>query len=317
MNRPDAVPPAWMPRVLRAAGVYNLIWAAFSIITPAAALRLSGFPDDKAILPIWQGMGMLIGLFGVGYWLAARNPYQNWLGILIGFLGKVLGPIGLIGAIVQGDISWRAAPLMIPNDLIWWIPLGTILWRAAIWHDLQSTTLAEGSAMQTLIGSAGQSLAEMSQGQKVLVVFLRHSGCTFCREALDDLANVRSQIEASGTKLALVHMSGDDDFRPFAEKYQLGDIPRFSDPQRKLYQEFELAPGSITQLLGPKVWWRGFLAALHAGHGFGSVRQSMFQMPGTFLVEDGKIVRAFRHQTAADRPDYAELSCPLPGSSGQ
>lgn len=305
-------PPApWMSQLLRAAGLYNLAWSAFAIAVPAASLRLAGFPDDKVVQPMWQGTGLLIGLLGIGYWLAARNPYQHWLTILIGFLGKVIAPIGLMGAMVRGELPWTAAPMIVPNDLIWWIPLGIILWQAAIWHDTQSMIAAAGSAMQTLKGTTGQTLAELSRGQRVLVVFLRHSGCTFCREALSDLEKVRSQIEGAGTRLALVHMTTDEDFRPFVEKYHLVDLPRFSDPQRQLYQEFELAPGGIFQVLGLKVWWRGFLAAIHAGHGFGGIRESMFQMPGTFLIEDGKILRSYRHKSAADRPDYAEISCPV------
>ena len=33
-----------------------------------------------------------------------------------------------------------------------------------------------------------------------------------------------------------------------------------------------------------------------------------FQMPGVLLLKDGTIQRAFRHKTAADRPDYCELA---------
>ncbi len=170
------------------------------------------------------------------------------------------------------------------------------------------------SALHTLIGSTGQTLAQLSEGQRVLVVFLRHSGCTFCREALDDLAKVRSPIEASGVKIALVHMSPEDDIRPFVEKYHVADLPRFSDPQRQLYTEFDLPPARLTQLFGFKVWWRGLLTAFHAGHGFGFSQESMSQMPGTFLIENGQVLRAFRHQSPADRPDYAELACPVPPS---
>jgi hypothetical protein len=31
-------------------------------------------------------------------------------------------------------------------------------------------------------------------------------------------------------------------------------------------------------------------------------------MPGTFLIHNGKILRAYRHETSADRPDYCELA---------
>ena len=168
------------------------------------------------------------------------------------------------------------------------------------------------SALRTLVGSTGQTLAQLSENQRVLVVFLRHSGCTFCREALDDLSKVRSKIEASGTKIVLVHMSHEADILPFVEKYHVADLPRFSDLPRRLYTEFDLQPARLTQLFGFKILWRGLLSALHAGHGFGGIKESVTQMPGTFLIENGQVLRAFRHQSPADRPDYAELACPLP-----
>jgi hypothetical protein len=31
-------------------------------------------------------------------------------------------------------------------------------------------------------------------------------------------------------------------------------------------------------------------------------------MPGAFLIHNARLVRAFRHQDAADRPDYCALT---------
>jgi hypothetical protein len=40
-------------------------------------------------------------------------------------------------------------------------------------------------------------------------------------------------------------------------------------------------------------------------------------MPGLFLIDESGIVRRFRHQTAADRPDYAGIcAVPLKSRSG-
>lgn len=301
-----------MSRVLIAAGIYNMVWGAWTILAPGASLRLGGLPDDPVVQPIWQCLGMVIGVYGIGYWLSARDPFRHWIIILVGLLGKVLGPIGYVYSVYRGVLPPDGFKTLLTNDLIWWVPFTVILWRAALWHDASAAVAATGSGLRTLIGSTGRTLAELSTGQRVLVVFLRHSGCTFCREALADLAKARTTIEQSGTRIALISMSADDDMRPLVEKYGIGDLPRFSDPQRQLYQEFDLLPGDPSQLMGPKVWWRGFLAAISAGHGFGGIKESVFQMPGSFLVEDGRILRAYRHQTAADRPDYAELACPLP-----
>lgn len=313
---PASVPPPapWMSRVLIAAGIYNILWGCFAILAPVASLRLAALPSDVAAHPGWQGLGLILGLYGVGYWIAARDPYRHWVIIFVGLLGKVLNPLAFLTSVVQGILPAQGLWMLLPNDLIWWLPFTVILWQAAVWHDAQTASASSGSALRTLIGSTGQTLAQLSDGQRVLVVFLRHSGCTFCREALDDLSKVRSQIEASGAKIALVHMSPEADIAPFVEKYHVADLPRFCDSQRQLYIEFDLQPGGFTQLFGWKVWWRGMLAAFGDGHGFGSSGESMFQMPGTFLIENGQVLRAFRHQSPADRPDYAELACSIPPS---
>jgi len=310
------VPPAapWMSRVMVAAGIYNLLWGSLAILAPAVSLRFGGLPSDNVVLPIWQCLGMVIGVYGVGYWISARDPFRHWLIIFVGLLGKVLGPIGYVVAVTRGELPVEGMRTLLTNDLIWWVPFSVILWKAALWHDGQTESpQTEGiDPLRTLIGSTGKSLFQLSQASPVLVVFLRHSGCTFCREALADLGTKRAAIEASGTRIALVHLSTEADIAPFAAKYGVADLPRFADPGRQLYREFDLAPGGVTQLLGLKVWGRGIVAALKSGHGFGGIKESMFQMPGTFLIENGKILRAFRHQSAADRPDYTDLACPLP-----
>ena len=60
-------------------------------------------------------------------------------------------------------------------------------------------------------------------------------------------------------------------------------------------------------LFGPAVWWRGFHAALLQSHGVGRLAGDGFQMPGVFLVFHGEILRSYRHQSAADRPNYADF----------
>ena len=304
--------PPWMARVMRAAGIYNMLWGCFAMLAPAASLQLAGMPTAEGVHPVWQGLGLVLGLYGLGYWLSARDPYRHWVIIFVGLLSKVIGPLGLVGSVWQGTLPAQALWMAPTNDLIWWVPFTIILWQGVVWSDSQTAVAAEGSALRTLVGSSGQTLAQLSENQRVLVVFLRHSGCTFCREALDDLSKVRPQIEAVGTKIALVHMSPDEDIAPFVQKYGVADLPRFSDPLRQLYREFELQPGRITQMLGLKVMWRGMQAAFHEGHGFGLSEESMLQLPGTFLIENGQVLRAFRHESPADRPDYTELACPVP-----
>jgi len=175
----------------------------------------------------------------------------------------------------------------------------------------KTTNESFAEVLQQQRSQLGYTLAELSQGQNVFVLFLRHSGCTFCREALADLAKQRATIEGQGTKLALVHLGTEEAAtEKFFAAYVLQDINRFSDPDRHLYAAFELKRGTIGQLLGPTVWWRGMLAFFR-GNGLGMLNGDGLQMPGAFVIHDSQIVKAYRHATAADRPNYAELACKL------
>jgi peroxiredoxin len=163
-------------------------------------------------------------------------------------------------------------------------------------------------ALTETIDNGGLSLAERSDSTPVLVVFLRHGGCTFCREALSDIRDKRPTIERAGTATCLVHMMNDDEARKLFASYGLDDLPRISDPDRSLYHAFGLEQGRIGQLLNWKVWWRGIVAGIIHRHGAGRLMGDGRQMPGVFLLEKNRIVRSFRHRTAADRPDYIEVS---------
>ncbi len=159
----------------------------------------------------------------------------------------------------------------------------------------------------------GRSLLELSRGGRLLIVFLRHSGCTFCREALADLRDRRGEIEGSraggtGARIVLVHQGTEDSGRAFFARYGLDDVSRVADPDRDLYRAFDLRRGSLGQLFGPKVIARGIAAALR-GHGVGKLEGDGFQMPGTFVVEDGRVLAGRAHETAADRPDYVQMAC--------
>jgi hypothetical protein len=149
--------------------------------------------------------------------------------------------------------------------------------------------------------------------QPMLVVFLRHAGCTFCREALADLSTRRTEIEKNGTRLALVHMGTASDFAKFAGSYALADVVAISDPERRLYRGIGLRRGKLLQLLGWEVWLRG-AQAFFSGHRVGTLTGDGTQMPGTFLLHQGRVVRSYIHRTAADRPDYVDL-CQLPSAS--
>ncbi|APZ90910.1 SelL-related redox protein [Fuerstiella marisgermanici] len=321
MNAPkvthDIVPPTtnaqpWMRTALLLAAGYNIVWGAIAIVAPLAIFRITGAKPLPAYPELWQCIGMIVGVYGVGYAIAARAPFIHWPIVLVGLLGKILGPVGFLLSMSSGRLPAKLGWTILTNDLIWWIPFTLILWHAARFHQSRReeitvrTPTRKIDPLGRMVSQRGATLIELSRRKPVLVVFLRHSGCTFCREAVSDISAVRQQIEGAGTQIAFVHM-GQQEPVELMERYRLTDVHSFRDPTCSLYDTFGLKLGSFNELLGPRVWWRGTLAWM-SGHTSGGFDGNVFRMPGVFLMHNGEVVRGFRHRSAAERPDYVRLS---------
>ena len=123
-----------------------------------------------------------------------------------------------------------------------------------------------------------------------------------------EIAKKRAAITARGTQLAFVHMSTEEQARKFFADYGMEDAERVSDPQRKLYKTFRLVRGRFHQFMSWKILKRMFKAGVIDGHGLGKLAGDAFQMPGVFLIQESKILRAFVHKTVADQPNYPQLA---------
>jgi small multidrug resistance pump len=124
--------PRWAATLLRTAAAYNLVFGVFAVCFPSAWFAWADMPDPSP-LSLWQCIGMVVGVYGVGYWCAAAAPLRHWPIVLVGLLGKVFGPIGFVAAASRGELPWRAGWLLLTNDLVWWLPFALLL-RAALRH---------------------------------------------------------------------------------------------------------------------------------------------------------------------------------------
>lgn len=115
--------------VLAVAAVYNVLFGAWAVLFPASAFDLAGI-DQPNYPELWQCIGMIVGVYGIGYAIAARDPIRHWPIVLVGLLGKILGPIGFLGALVSGRVPIEAGLIIVTNDLIWWPGFGLALWLA-------------------------------------------------------------------------------------------------------------------------------------------------------------------------------------------
>jgi len=156
---------------------------------------------------------------------------------------------------------------------------------------------------------AGRSLLDLVDESPILLVFLRHFSCAFCAMALDRVSQVRSQIEAIGVRPVFVHLGSPQRARPYFDYYHLSDVERISNPEATLYQvpAFGLSrTNPYLHSLRPAVLMGLFKGALFK-YGIGLIKEDGEQMPGAFFLKERKIVRAFRHRTIADEPDYLKL----------
>jgi peroxiredoxin len=153
----------------------------------------------------------------------------------------------------------------------------------------------------------GETLRELTAGRAVLLVFLRHFGCTFCREAVAEISKKRATLEGRGARLAFVHLGTEEKGNSFFTPYGLQDCPRFADPEGKLYEAFGLARAELKQYLNQESILRMLVAWLN-GHFVGLPAGDVQRMPGAFLVRDGELLKSFRHKLVSDRPDYLALA---------
>lgn len=126
MKNPTAL---WMRWTLRAAAAYNIAWGGFVVLLPGLPFQWAGM-EPPNYPEIWQCLGMVVGVYGIGYAIAAQDPLRHWPIVLVGLLGKILGPLGMLWSLASGALPLAAGLVCITNDLIWWIPFSLILYHA-------------------------------------------------------------------------------------------------------------------------------------------------------------------------------------------
>ena len=104
-----------------------------------------------------------------------------------------------------------------------------------------------------------------------------------------------------------MHLGTEERAAKFFAPYKLDDLPRFADPDGRLYEAFGLTHAELGQYLNRESiyrmlmsWLDGNFALLPAG--------DVQRMPGAFLLRNNQIKSAFRHKLVSDRPDYLELA---------
>jgi hypothetical protein len=289
------------------AGAYHILFAVWTNVWPFHAFDLLGIPHPNHPM-MWRTLGLISGFLGFALLIASTDPVRHWLIVLMGFGKSVSAPVIVVFAYSAGDLPLSALVFLPLDDLIWLVPFGLTLWAAVRAHagipPSRKTPYSVEEAASVYKLSSGESLADASKERPLVLVFLRHFGCTFTRQILRGLQDLEQQAKQQNASLVLVHMlqSGE-------EIDYLGhnsDIPRIADPRCELYRAFGLGKGGFLELFGPQVWWRGMISVFK-GCGVGHLAGDGLQMPGAFVFQNGLIVSSQPAQSAADLPDLASL----------
>jgi hypothetical protein len=176
-----------------------------------------------------------------------------------------------------------------------------------IFRSTQASNLAD--SLRGFRTESGRELLDLLDASPVLLVFLRHFSCAFCAQALDRVSQVRPQIEAKGVRPVFAHLGTPERAKPYFDYYRLSDVERIGNPEATLYQLpfFGLSRSNPYLHFFNLTVWKGWLRGALFKYGIGLIKEDAYQMPGVFFLKGRKIVRAFRHRTIADEPDYLKL----------
>ncbi|HUY89811.1 MAG TPA: hypothetical protein VMV10_13840 [Pirellulales bacterium] len=118
----------WMKFLLRFVAVYNVLAGVTMLCFYHESYKAMGVAKPELNLPI-QLVGVLVALFGVGYWMVARRPVDNRNLLLLGFWSKLLGSVLGIYYVAVGKLPPAFLGVLLFSDIAYLPPFYVILRR--------------------------------------------------------------------------------------------------------------------------------------------------------------------------------------------
>ena len=118
----------WMTFVLRFVAVYNVLAGLCMLVFYHESYKLMGLAKPTLVMPL-QLVGILVALFGVGYWLVANDPVENRNVLMLGFWSKALGSLLGIYYVARGDLPPVFLVVLFLADIVYLPPFAIILRR--------------------------------------------------------------------------------------------------------------------------------------------------------------------------------------------
>ena len=286
-------------KILKFGAIYHLISGIFLVLVAIKFTSLfSPFSEGNSACFI----GVYAILFSVCYFILSLESKPNWLMVLFLFCEKVI--LSLLGVILFlcYHFNFLVFIFFTLNSFLWIFPLYHVLnfiFTESNGDEINETTFFE--LLNKVKTNQGSSLLNLSENQAILLVFIRHLGCTFCRETVSEIAKSNEQLKSMGLTPVFVHLSDPDFGSQFFNEYYTQDVLHISDPSRKLFRSLNIKRGSLWQLYGLSTWWRGIIAGLIKGHGgVKSIEGDEMQLGAFFILKKGQIVFSHYNRNASE-----------------
>ena len=160
----------------------------------------------------------------------------------------------------------------------------------------------------TLSTGEATTLRELLKSGPIALVFVRHLGCTFCREHVRQLAGLPAK------QVIFVSTADPETTRRF-QKW-IGSQNRFiCDESGDLFPKFGLSRATLAQAISPKVLARG-LVSLMRGNINGLPAGDPLRLGGTFVFDsEGKVVWSHVSKDVSDNSSVVSVRTALANAS--
>ncbi|MGE0609809.1 MAG: hypothetical protein AB7O62_22150 [Pirellulales bacterium] len=117
----------WMKATLYFVAAYNVLAGLSMLVNSADSYRMIGIspPDSDYLLHL---CGLVIALFGVGYFWVVRRPLENQGVLALGMASKLAGSALGVAYVAAGRLPPRFLAMAIVSDLIY-VPLFWLILR--------------------------------------------------------------------------------------------------------------------------------------------------------------------------------------------
>lgn len=270
---------------LKIGALINLVWGLLCIFFPQALLTTSSSYPHVVLL------GLIYCALAVALIFSSLDIARHWLVILLSFAVSFFASAVYLFLTLKGSFTPVNGLPLFAYHFLMLVPYIGVLNRAYLENTHEESPPKKFHDLVNVVRtSQNKTLLELSLDQNVLLVFVRHFGCTFCRETVSEIAKIEEAIVGKKLTLVYVHMSDIGHGEEFFLQYYNHPVHHISDPAKRLYHSLNLKRGSLMQIFGPMTWIRGLYAGLIKGHGIGQIEGDSLQLGGVFVLSKGQII---------------------------